>query len=405
MERDEERIRRLTEAISAAHLDALFCRLPHNVLMLTGYWPVLGTATAILTRDGALALIVPEDELPLARHGWVGKDDTLTFDPVTLDHMGNTWEVTTPLIADVARRFRLARAAIGYEGSPDMIPAPYVALHSSVPGTADLCGPVLPNADFWDASALLGAQRAVLTPREVAVVQRACAIAAHGFTAVPSLLCRGMTEADVAAAVHRQIAVRGASDPDVHHTGVHAFCMSGPRAAEAYRAYARTTNRTIEAGDFVLVHVNAHADGFWTDLTRTYVLGEPSSRQFTMYEAIFEARGRALHAIADGVRAAEVDTVARHYLKQTGFGAAFKHQLGHGVGYGAIYHGNMPRLHPCSDDRLQAGMTFNVEPAIYFEGFGGLRHCDVVTVGTDGARVLSPFQSSLADLIVSERIG
>ncbi len=402
MERDEERIRRLTEALHDANLGALICRLPHNVLMLTGYWPVLGTAVAILTREGALALIVPEDELPLAWHGWVEWNDIHTFAPVTLDHMGNAREATNSILADVARRFGLARAAIGFEGSPELIPAPYVALHSSALSTAVRFAPVLPDTDFWDASALLAAQRAALTRREVAVVQRACTIAARGFAVVSHVLRRGVTEAEVAAAVHHQIAVSGASEPGVHRTGADAFCMSGPRAADAYRAYALTADRTIDIGDFVLVHVNSYVDGFWTDLTRTYVLGEPSSHQLTMYEAIFEAHDRALRAIADGARAADVDMAARDYLKQTGFGSAFKHQLGHGVGYGAIYHGNFPRLHPCSDDRLQEGMTFNVEPAIYIEDFGGLRHCDVVTLGADGADVLSPFQRTVGDLIVSE---
>jgi Xaa-Pro aminopeptidase len=88
-------------------------------------------------------------------------------------------------------------------------------------------------------------------------------------------------------------------------------------------------------------------------------------------------------------------------LKQAGFGAAFKHQLGHGVGYGAIYHGNLPRLHPCSDDVLQPGMVFNVEPAVYLDGQGGLRHCDVVAVASDGADLLSSFHGSLDDLIVA----
>lgn len=402
MERDNGRIRRLTEALGAANLDALFCRLPHNVLMLTGYLPVLGTATAILTREGGLALIVPEDEEPLAHQGWVEKGDILTFVPITLDHMGNAREASATPIADVARRFSLARAAIGFEGSPDLVPAPYVALNASLPCISDLCGAILPDADFWDASALLQAQRALLTPREVAAVQQACAIAAHGFAAVPGVLRQGVTEAEVAAAVRQQIAVRGAGDPGARRTGGDAFCMSGPRAADAYRAYAYTTDRAIETGDFVLVHVNSHTDGFWTDLTRTYVLGEPSSRQLTMYEAVFDARTHALSAISEGVRAADIDAAARDELKQAGFGAAFKHQLGHGVGYGAIYHGNLPRLHPCSDDRLQRGMTFNIEPAIYIEGFGGLRHCDDVSLGADGQVLLSPFHSSLGDLIVNE---
>ena len=86
MERDAERLGRLTGALDAANLDAVCCRLPHNVLLLTGYWPMLGTAIALLTRDGEIALIVPEDERDLARRGWVDDARITTFRPITLDH-------------------------------------------------------------------------------------------------------------------------------------------------------------------------------------------------------------------------------------------------------------------------------------------------------------------------------
>jgi Xaa-Pro aminopeptidase len=76
--------------------------------------------------------------------------------------------------------------------------------------------------------------------------------------------------------------------------------------------------------------------------------------------------------------------------------------VGHNVGFSAISAEFPPRLHPASPDRLAEGMTFNVEPSIYIKGFGGLRHCDVVTVRADGPELLTPFQADLADLILTE---
>src|SRR6476646_10244041 len=104
MERDAERIERLTAALGAANLDALCCRLPHNVLLLTGYWPMLGTAIALLTRDGDLALLVPEDEHLLARHGWVDDARITLFSPITLDHLGNGNKAVRSLLAEAGRR-------------------------------------------------------------------------------------------------------------------------------------------------------------------------------------------------------------------------------------------------------------------------------------------------------------
>jgi Xaa-Pro dipeptidase len=402
MERDAERIDRLTAALGAANLDALCCRLPHNVLLLTGYWPMLGTAIALLTRDGDLALLVPEDEHLLARHGWVDDARITLFSPSTLDHLGNGNKAARSLLAEAGRRLGLARAAVGYEGQFGFAPVPYVALATGTGTSLDLYKMALPDTDFWDATVLLDEQRATLTARELTAAARACAVAEQAFRAARRAIRLGATEAQVAAAAQTRLEIAGLREPLVQRAGGRAFCMSGPRSADAYRAYALTSDRPLQSGDFVLVHVNSYVDGFWTDLTRTYFLGEPSGRQLALYEAVFEARSRAFRVVGDGVPAAAVDAAARDHLTAAGFGAAFKHQLGHGVGYGAIYHGNQPRLHPCSEDVLHGGMVCNIEPAVYIDGFGGLRHCDDVAVLPTGMQLLSPFHASLADLLIAD---
>jgi Xaa-Pro aminopeptidase len=88
-------------------------------------------------------------------------------------------------------------------------------------------------------------------------------------------------------------------------------------------------------------------------------------------------------------------------MREHGFAKEFKHSTGHGVGFAAINHTAHPRIHPASEERLEVGMVFNVEPGLYFHGYGGLRHCDMVTVTDSGAEVLTPFQSSLQELIVA----
>jgi Xaa-Pro aminopeptidase len=133
-------------------------------------------------------------------------------------------------------------------------------------------------------------------------------------------------------------------------------------------------------------------DGHWTDITRTYCLGRIDDRKQEMYDAMFAARGAALAAIRPGVRASDIDAAARNILKDKGFGDAFKHGAGHGVGFCAINHTALPRLHPASADVLAEGMVFNIEPAIYIDGYGGMRHCDMVLVTPDGHELLTLFQ-------------
>jgi Xaa-Pro dipeptidase len=101
------------------------------------------------------------------------------------------------------------------------------------------------------------------------------------------------------------------------------------------------------------------------------------------------------------VRAADVDRAARDVLEDRGLGARFKHPAGHGVGFHAIDHNARPRLHPESDDVLEPGLTFNLEPAVYLDGECGLRHCDMVAVTADGHEVLTPFQTTIDQLILA----
>jgi Xaa-Pro aminopeptidase len=140
-----------------------------------------------------------------------------------------------------------------------------------------------------------------------------------------------------------------------------------------------------------MIHANTCADGYWTDITRTYTAGEPSGRQQDLRSAIDDARAAGLRAIRPGVTGAEVDQAVRSVMEEHGPGKAFKHASGHGVGFAAANPNGLPRIHPQSPDVLQAGMTFNLEPAAYFDGYGGMRHCDVVAVTNDGVEVITDF--------------
>ena len=140
-----------------------------------------------------------------------------------------------------------------------------------------------------------------------------------------------------------------------------------------------------------MIHANTCADGYWTDITRTYTAGETTDRQHAMRSAITEARSAALAAIRPGALARDVDQAARSVMAAHGFGDAFKHSTGHGVGFAATNCNALPRIHPQSPDVLEVGMTFNIEPAAYLDGYGGMRHCDVVAVTTDGVEVLTEF--------------
>ncbi len=399
MNRDFERVERIRQALREEGLDGLICALPTNALLLSGYWPVMGLSVVMATREGRILVVAPEDEKELAEQGW--EDGLRTYAAASLQELRSPVETVRQPLAKAAATLKLGPGSvIGYENDEASVPAPYVAMHLYGAAVAELLRSALPGVTLAPASELLRRLRAVLTPSEVNCVRTACHIGAEAFETGAELLQAGMTEPEAVNAFRAPLSANGQGLKEVARADGAVWCMSGPNSAEAYTAFARTRARTLELGDLAMIHCNSFVDGYWTDITRTYCLGPPSERQKAMYDAVLAARQAALEAIRPSARAAEVDHAAREVLEQRGFGKAFKHPTGHGVGFAAISANARPRLHPASPDVLETGMVFNVEPAVYLEGYGGIRHCDVVTVTDTGAEVLTPFQAELDELVI-----
>jgi Xaa-Pro dipeptidase len=395
--RDHDRIDHLRRGLQRVQLDAIVCTLPDDVLLLSGYWPVIGDSIAIATSEGRICLIVPEDEQELARAGWA--DEIRTFRPGRLDKLQSTSDAAFEALRGCAKAVGITHARIGYEHGAATEPACYVAMHLYGASIVQLLIEALPSAALVGADTLLAVWAMLKTPYEVDRIRTACALAEQAFAWGAPRLSPGMSEIE-AAALFRGRLGRGTGRNGVVRADGFAFCMSGPNSAKAAGAYALSRSRKIQPGDLALIHCNSYADGYWTDVTRTYLLGAPDLRREQIYRAIFEARSAALAAIGPGVRASAVDHAARSILGAHGFDQEFKHSTGHGVGFAAIAHNARPRLHPLSEEPLQEGMVFNLEPAVYIEGWGGVRHCDMVTVTATGAEVLTPFQLRIEDLIL-----
>jgi Xaa-Pro dipeptidase len=136
-----------------------------------------------------------------------------------------------------------------------------------------------------------------------------------------------------------------------------------------------------------MVELATVVDGYWSDLTRMAVAGEPSPRQREIYELIRKAQRAAIESLRPGVPAEEVDAAARKIIREAGYGDYFVHITGHGVGY--RYHELIPLLAPGVRMPLEAGMVCTVEPGIYILGFGGVRIEDNVAVTANGPQILS----------------
>ena len=331
--------------------------------------------------------IVPEDEMELAQA--MASAGLISYKPGSLDELTTPAEALKQPLQALSQRLKLSAGSIGVVEGDGMQPASYQTTNRFRGSIESLVRHAFPGCTPAPADACVERLRSVLTPLEIGKLRHGCALAETAFTAAAQAIAPGKREDEVASEINACFA-RVAND-GFERGGGYFFCMSGPNSAKAASAYARTRRRQLETGDLVMIHANTVGDVYWTDITRTYVVGNASEKQQRMRAAIDEARAAALATVAPGAKASEVDRAARFVLDRHGFGAEFKHGLGHGVGFAAANSNAMPRLHSCSPDTLEAGMTFNIEPAVYFDGWGGMRHCDVVLCTETGAEVLTAF--------------
>ena len=148
----------------------------------------------------------------------------------------------------------------------------------------------------------------------------------------------------------------------------------------------------VEEGVLVIVDAGCVVEGYCSDCTRTFAVGEVSARLREVYSVCLEAQLAGLEAVGPGVRGVDADAAARRVIADAGLGDAFGHGLGHGVG---VQIHEAPVLRPESEDVLEAGNVVTVEPGIYLPGEGGVRIEDLVLVTADGAERLTSFRKEL----------
>ncbi|MBI3592532.1 MAG: M24 family metallopeptidase, partial [Nitrospirae bacterium] len=142
--------------------------------------------------------------------------------------------------------------------------------------------------------------------------------------------------------------------------------------------HAKPTGRKIENGDFVIIDWGGEADGYYSDMTRTLLMsGKALSEKVRVYNAVNDARRKAIESVRAGLETKEIDAVARHAIKKAGYGEFFGHGTGHGVGLDVH---EAPRVSWVDSERISDGMVFTVEPGIYVPKLGGVRIEDMVTL-------------------------
>ncbi|GLZ31643.1 dipeptidase [Lentzea sp. NBRC 105346] len=345
------RLTRTTNAAAGAGVDALLISPGSDLRYLIGAGgeSFERLTCLVLPVDGTPVLVVPKLEQP----GYAG---------IPTDELG----VQVVTWVDGEDPYALVRSALSNTGRvavADMMPALHnLRLREALGGEQTLAGPVLRELRMRkDAS-------------EVAALRKAGAAIDRVHARMGEFLRAGRTEAEVAKDIAAAIVEEGHTVADFVIVG------SGPNGASPHH---RDSDRVIEHGDVVVIDIGGPvAEGYNSDSTRTYVLGEPKYDDvFSTYAVLQAAQQAAVEAVKPGVTCEEIDNVARSIIADAGFGEYFVHRTGHGIGLDVheepyIVSGNALPLEP--------GMAFSVEPGIYLPGRWGARIEDIVVATETG---------------------
>lgn len=382
----------MRRAMEAARLDAMILRLPENVLLLSGFWPMIGAAYLAFPASGPSVCVIPDSYVNEAQAALEETD--AVYYPYGCADSPPPNPAVRKILAEVAQAQTWRR--VGYEGNFEVVAASWNTAEAMVPvaATAELLREAYPHADLVDVSALLKRERLTKTSHEVRQLQVASEISCLGLAAFESAVRVGASGVELAAEVERRIMIHGTGYRGSRRVRAFAQVTIGPEeTALGYRPNVMTTLRRLQEGEIALLELGLVADGYWADRTRVRVAGCASEEQLAIYDIVRRAQEAAIAALRPGVSGATVDEAARSLIREAGYGSYFPHVTGHGVGFG--YHESAPMLAPRSSDLLLPGVLTTVEPGIYKPLFGGMRIEDDVLVTTEGSLVLGAYPKTL----------
>jgi len=226
--------------------------------------------------------------------------------------------------------------------------------------------------------------RAVKDEGELGKIRKAIALSDEALAHIADFIEPGMTEKEVAWELEVFMRTRGAEK-----LAFDTIVGSGPNGA---MPHATVSERVIQAGEPVVIDMGAVIDGYHSDLTRTICAGRPDDKFKEIHAIVLKAQLTAERNIRPGMQGKQADGIARQVIEEAGYGENYGHGLGHGVGLAVHEKPGVGRL---SEDVLEPGMVFTVEPGIYLPGWGGVRIEDIVVMRGDGVEVLTQASKAL----------
>ena len=348
------RLEKLRGKLEERGLDALLVSAPENRRYMSGF-----------TGSAGYLLISHEDAVLATDFRYVEQAGRQAPEFRT-ERITGTLDWLNKLMSEMAIK------KVGFE-SQDMTVAAYTALEKAIaqsePGA---------RAELVATTELIDRLRAQKDKGEIELLSRAVQIADDAFERVAPRIRPGVTEGEVAWQLEKAMREAGAEAV--------AFDIIVGAGANGALPHHRAGDKEIQEGESVVIDMGASYLGYCSDLSRTLIVGEPDDTFRRVYDTVLRAQLAAEEQVTAGMTGGQTDAIAREIIAEAGFGDNFGHSLGHGVGL-AVHE--YPRVGPNSDDPLEDGMVFTIEPGIYISGWGGVRIEDMVVLENGHARVVS----------------
>ncbi|PLV58665.1 Xaa-Pro peptidase family protein [Thermotoga sp. KOL6] len=226
--------------------------------------------------------------------------------------------------------------------------------------------------------------RMIKDENEIEAIKQAIEISERAFLETVQQIKAGMTEKEIAALLEYNMRREGAEG-----TAFDTIVASGWRSA---LPHGKASEKVVERGDVIVVDFGAVYENYCADITRVVCIGEPSDRVREIHEIVLEAQERALKNAKAGLTGKQLDSIARDYISEKGYGEFFGHSLGHGIGL-EVHEG--PVVSFRNDSPLPENAVVTIEPGIYLEGEFGIRIEEDVVLKEQGCEILTTLPRSI----------
>jgi Xaa-Pro aminopeptidase len=347
------RLRRLRTSIAEKGLNALLLSQPENLRYLSGFtgssgWLLISGQNAILATD--------------FRYVEQAKGESPDFEIIQIKQELRDW--FPGLVSD------LGWHKLGFEAN-------FVS-YDSFHKLSEAVKTKQVNLELVPTTGIVEQLRSIKEAEELKSIKKAVELVDAVFEQAKAIIRPGITEKEAAWEIEKLLRQGGSEGLPFE-----IIVASGPNSA---LPHAQPTEKIICSGEPVLIDMGARISGYCSDFSRTLFLGKADKTFREIYNIVLKAQTAAIEEIESGMDAPQADQLARSVIEQAGYGDAFGHSLGHGVGL-AVHE--LPAIGPSSSDSLADGMVFTIEPGIYLAGKGGVRIEDMVVLKNGKAKVLS----------------